>query len=266
MATRTKNAVAAKKTTAVSTVSYEDEVAALAKRLQMNTGDRIKINLSKFFEFPDGSTETEIEGIVLDFVAHNRYYTSSYNPNSIVPPECFALGLEPTGLIASDNSPEKQCASCAACWANQFGSAQGGKGKGKACSNTRILALVIPPKDMAVDDDLSELPIYTLSVSPTALKAFDGYVGKVAAHFKKPVRTVFTHIGFDPGSDYPSLRFAATAPAGRELEVYANSRLEEARQRLMVEPDVSAILAANEAKVPPKRGGAPARARAGARR
>ena len=48
MATRTKNAVAAKQTTAVSTVSYEDEVAALAKRLQMNTGDRIKINLSKF--------------------------------------------------------------------------------------------------------------------------------------------------------------------------------------------------------------------------
>lgn len=264
MATRTKNAVAAKQTTtAVSTVNYEDEVAALAKRLQMNTGDRIKVNLSKFFEFPDGTTETEIEGIILDFVAHNRYYISQYNPNSIVPPECFALGLEPTGLIASDNSPDKQCASCAACWANQFGSAQGGKGKGKACNNTRIIALVIPPKDMAVDD-LSELPIYTLSVSPTALKAFDGYVGKVAAHFRKPVRTVITHIGFDPGSDYPSLRFAATAPAGRELEAYANSRLEEARQRLMVEPDVSAILAANDAKAPPKRGGAPARA--GARR
>ena len=75
---------------------------------------------------------------------------------------------------------------------------------------------------------------------------------------------MFTLIGFDPGSDYPSLRFAATAPAGRELEVYANSRLEEARQRLMVEPDVSAILAANDAKAPPKRGGAPVRA--GARR
>lgn len=252
------------KSTAVATLNYEDEVAALAKRLQTSTADRIKTSNAKIFEFPDKSEAEEIDCIVLDFVAFNRYYPSAYDENQIVPPDCFAIGFEPSGLIASDNSPNKQCGSCAGCALNQFKSAP--NGKGKACSNTRLLAVIIPPdpENIAVGDDLSDLPIYTISVSPTAITSFDSHVNKVANAFRKPVRTVITRITFAQDSKYASLRFSAVAPAGRELELLAQSRLEEARKRLFTEPDVSAFEAANDSTKKPAKP-APRRAAGGRR-
>ena len=256
MATKS-TAVTKAKSTAIATMDYSDEVAALAKRLQTSTADRIRTSNAKIFEFPDKSEAETIDCIVVDFVAFNRYYENGYDEGNIVPPNCFAIGLEPAGLVPSDNSPDKQCASCAGCAMNQFKSAP--NGKGKACGNTRLLAVIVPPDpdDVAVGDDLSELPLYTISVSPTALTSFDSHVNKVATHFKKPVRTVITRISFAQDSKYASLRFSAVAPAGQELEMVAQSRLEEARKRLAVEPDVSAFSPANDAKVktPVKRAG-----------
>ena len=254
MATKS-TAVSKAKTTAVALVNYVDEVAALAKRLQASTGDRINVSNAKLFEFPDKSVYDEIDCIVVDFVARNMFYSSPYSEDQIVPPYCFAIGLEPTGLCPSDNSPDKQCASCAGCWANQFKSAQ--NGKGKACSNTRLLAIVpLPPGGLGANDDLNDLQMFTINVSPTAITSFDTHVSKVASTFRKPIRTVVTRISFAQDSKFASLRFAVVAPAGKDLEVFAQSKLAEAQQRLLQEPDVAAMQAANDAtpaKGPAKR-------------
>lgn len=243
---RTAVATKQSKSTAVATLDYSDEVASIAKRLQATgTADRIKTSNAKVFILPDKSEHDELDVIVVDFIAFNRYYPGVYDEDNIVPPDCFALGLEPTSLVPSDNSPNKQCAGCAGCWANQFKSAA--NKKGKACSNTRLLAVLLPPPGgVGVNDDLSELPLYTISVSPTAITSFDEHVGKVLRLFKKPVRTVITRMSFAADSKWPSIRFSVAGPAGKDLEILAQSRLQEARDRLAVEPDVSAIQAANE--------------------
>lgn len=212
------------------------EMEQIQKRISAPSGDRIMVTQGKTFKLPNGSELDELEAIVVDFCAANFYYTEAYDRGNVVPPACFALGLEPAGLVASDNSPDKQCASCAACWANQFGSS----GKGKACQNTRLLALLTPDAD-------AETPLYLLKVSPTAIKNFDAHVNSVANSFKMPVRAVVTQISFSQESEYATLRFKTLRPAEKDLLLMAHNRLEEARKRLLTEPDVSALKAANDA-------------------
>ena len=212
------------------------EMEQIQKRISAPSGDHIMVTQGKTFKLPNGSELDELEAIVVDFCAANFYYTEAYDRGNVVPPACFALGLEPAGLVASDNSPDKQCASCAACWANQFGSS----GKGKACQNTRLLALLTPDAD-------AETPLYLLKVSPTAIKNFDAHVNSVANSFKMPVRAVVTQINFSQESEYATLRFKTLRPAEKDLLLMAHNRLEEARKRLLTEPDVSALKAANDA-------------------
>lgn len=77
-----------------------------------------------------------------------------------------------------------------------------------------------------------------------------------------PVRAVVTQITFSQESEYATLRFKTLRPADEDLLIMAHGRLEEARKRLLTEPDVSALKAANETpkKVKPKAKPAPMKA------
>lgn len=265
-----KAAPAASKSTAVAkaksnlpanlNAAYAAEMAALQKRLQAPTGDRIAATQSKTFKLPNGTEVEELEVIVVDFVAANFYYSEGFDRNNIVPPECFAIGLEPAGLVPSDNSPDKQCDSCSACWANAYKSAR--TGNGKACGNTRMLAVLTPDADV-------DSPLYTLKVSATAIASFDGHVNKVARALGKPIRAAVTRVYFSEAHEYATMRFDTIEACTPDQEALAFSRLEEAQTRLMTEPDVSALQATNEAKIKaPAKGNvkkAPVRAAAGRR-
>jgi hypothetical protein len=218
------------------------EVAAIQNRISAPTGDRIQATQGKTFKFPNGQEVDSFECVIVDFAASNMYYETAFDRNNVTPPACFAIGLEPATLVPSDNSPEKQSAGCSSCWANQFGSS----GKGKACSNTRLLA-VLP-----LDAD-SETELMILKVSPTGLRAFDGLVGTVARQMNLPIRGVVTEISFSPDQEYASMRFRAIGPTSKDLLMLAQSRKEEAMQRLLTEPDVSAVAAPAS-----KKGGKPA--------
>lgn len=231
---RTSTAVTKAKTMQLPANLNEEmakEVAALQSRLSAPSGDRLSITLNKTFRMPDGQEHPgPVHAIIVDFISYNRYYTERYDPNNVVPPECFALGIEPASLTSSVNSPDRQAENCSQCWANQFGS----NGKGKACSNTKLLALMAPDAD-------SDTPLMILSVSPTAIRAFDGYVASVARAYQKPVRAVITEISFDPNADYAKLVFGNPEPCTNEQLALAHSRREEAMQRLLTEPDLSAL-------------------------
>lgn len=233
---------------------FANEVAELTKRISAPSGDRITVTQGRTIKLPNGQEVEEIECVIVDFVAANFYYSQDFDRNNIVPPDCFAIGLEPAGLIPSDNSPDKQCASCAGCWANQFKSAR--NKRGKACSNSRLLA-VIP-----LDADENTQPMI-LKVSATGLKSFDGLVSTVAAKYGRPIRGVTTRVNLSE-DEYASLRFSVIEPLrdNDPLLAVAQALKESAMVRLMTEPDVTAISAANDA--PPSKA-APRRA-AGARR
>ncbi|WP_025915474.1 hypothetical protein [Herminiimonas sp. CN] len=241
-------AVAVKKTTAGNIVDIRallaKEVTDMASRVGAPGGDSIKVTQDKKFEFPDGTKSAgPIKLVIVDFVSANSFYEGAYDPNNISPPACFSIGSNPTQMVPSENSPVKQASACGACPMNQFGSA----GNGKACKNSRVLA-VLPPGATA------DTPLWILKVSPTALKAFDAYVTSVVRSFQLPPVSVVTEVSFDESLTYASLRFGNPEP-NEDLEV-CFARKEEAMTRLKTEPDVSQFESA-----PPKKATAPARRR-----
>ena len=190
--------------------------------------DSIRVTQDKKFEMPNGDQVDEITGVVVDFIYRNEYYLGAYNRKVITPPACFALSNAAADMVPSDNSPMKQSSFCASCQQNQFGS--DAQGSGKACKNTVFMAVL--PTDATPDT-----PLFVIKTSPTAVKHFNSYVTKVARTAKVPVYAVATRIYFDPSSSYASLRFdidGANPIFGQVME-----RRDEARHRLMQEPDVS---------------------------
>lgn len=220
------------------------EAAAMAARLQAPTGNKIKTD-EKMFTLPNGDTADTLSVVIVDFVSQNNYYEGAWNPNAIVPPNCFAIGLEPTGLVPSDNSPDLQAESCAACWANAWKSSP--NSDGKACGNTVKLAVIDPNGD-------PDGPIMELKVTATALKSWGAYAGSLSRAGVVP-RDVITTITFDPNVKWSSLRFSDPQPCTDAQMALAYSRREDAMAILTTEPDVS-----NFVKAAPKaKGRAPVR-------
>lgn len=219
------------------------DLAKVAGMTAPASGNMIRVTQDKQFILPDGTkTPGPIDLVIIDFNSRNTLYAGAYDPKNIESPICFAIGDSPTTMVPSSNSPEKQCDSCAGCAMNQYESAT--TGKGKACNNNRILAVL--PAD--TDEDT---PMWTLSVSPTALKGFDGYVNSIARQFQVPPYGVVTRVSFNPNVTYASLVFSDPQP-NQNLEM-AYSRRAEAAKMLVVEPDVSGYVAAPKKVLPVRR-------------
>lgn len=228
-------------------INYEEQLAKeaseIAKRIAAPSGDRIRFNANRGFITPDGMEGEVIEAVIVDFVSTNLFYDGPYDRDNPQPPACFAIGAEPSLLVPSNNSPNRQAETCTVCPNNQFGSAP--NGKGKACKNTRLLALV---PVSALDDPKEEAPIWILSVPPTSLKAFDSYVHGLAAKHKTVPIGVVTQITMDPNSTFAAPRFNVVRPLqAKELSVFMPRR-SEANQRLTAEPDVTQYSAPKPAR------------------
>lgn len=132
------------------------------------------------------------------------WYATKYDPNSADDsraPDCFSDdGIAPHPSVAI-----KQSANCAACRHNQFGSGTGADGKpskGKACSDTKQLAIFSPaPRKYGAEND-----IFGFRIPPASLKNFAGYV-KALTNRGVPLSSVVTMVSFDPNYTYPVLQF-----------------------------------------------------------
>lgn len=252
-APKTSTAVAVKKPASGAIVSIQEQLraqaAAAASKIAPAGGNKIRYSKGKFV-LPNGSEAETLDLVVVDFASMNTYYENGYDKDNIVPPNCFAIHPEPKGMIPSANSPDKQCDDCGSCPMNAFGSA----GAAKACKNTRLLAVLPPDAD-------ADTPMWVLSVPPSAIKGFDGYVGSVLRTFQMPPVAVVTTVSLDPNEDYFKPLFGDARP-NDNLEVHF-ARREEAEEMLAVEPDVSSF---GQTKAAPARKPAPARKTATARR
>lgn len=212
-------------------------------------GDQIKCTQDKKFELPNGTVaEDPLDLIIVDFVSANAFYEGAYDPKDIQPPVCYAVNKIIDKMVPTDKSTDCQASNCATCPMNQFGSA----GAGKACKNSRVLAVL--PADF--DDDT---PIWVLKVSPTALKNFDRYVASLARNGILP-SMVKTVVDFNPSESYAQLMFTDPQPLEDETIARVFARQAEATERLHQLPDFTPR--AQPAKAPARKGAA----RPGARR
>lgn len=243
MATKPKGTAVAVKAASGNVVSIMDtlkaQAALMAGRTQPATGSSIRVTQDKQFLLPDGTkTPGPLQMVIVDFTTKNVFYEGAYDPKNISPPACFAIGNDIKGMAPSKSSPLPQAASCESCPMNQFGSA----GDGKACKNTRVMAVLVPDADATT-------PMWLLATSPTANKGFDAYVNSLT---RKPLEMIpvgaITTVSFDPSVTYAKLMFSD--PELNPLAEVHYARMDEAKAMLGVEPDVSGFV-----KKPPAKAG-----------
>lgn len=184
---------------------YDEKFAAMAAEYAANTQGG-----GKFISTRGGILSINGEPVagnslycvVLDFIHTNIYYNTDYDPDSISSPVCYAYSR--TG---KDFAPHAECMTpqsekCKGCRYDEFGSAN--KGTGKACGNTRRLALIpaatVKKNDVEIfttADDYSESEMVYLKTTVTSSRSFDTYVKSLAAS-KRPPFAVITEIKPEP--------------------------------------------------------------------
>lgn len=215
---------------AVMAAELDQALEAINETIGGGSSNRIKTG-GKKFAFPDKPDE-KVAGpvplIILGWISENLYYGGKeYDENNPEPPVCWALSKGAKDLIPGEKATDRQAESCGVCPMNEW---ESGKGKSKACKNTRKLAV------LRADSISEEDPIFFLSVSPTGLKEYDGYVRKLQTKNALPVM-VITEVSFDDDKAYPTLKFRAAEPnVNAELHW---KRRDEATAALLVEPDPS---------------------------
>lgn len=202
-----------KGSTALATVDAElaNEIANLKSAIAQPGGNKIKFEASGDIILPDGQNlGNSMEVVVLDFISANRFYANPYNPNAISPPDCFALGRALNEMKPDETAPEPQNDNCHSCPLNQFGSAA--NGTGKACKNSRELAvLLLDPNDPEAHND-PNAPIYTISLPPTAIKSFDGFVGYVVRSLAGPPLKAIVTVTAKNAGTYAAISFVDPSP------------------------------------------------------
>lgn len=159
--------------------------------------------------------------VILDAIHENTYYDGAFDAENMLPPKCFAFGrsekeMEPHENVLDDDDEgadasyfEMQCAWCDECPHFEWGSAN--KGKGKACSSRRRLAVIpagrfIPSKnkreaaEMEVFDEpdhYKSADLAFLKLPVTSTKNWSKYVHALNRDHQLPPFAVITCISLE---------------------------------------------------------------------
>jgi hypothetical protein len=195
----TKNVPTKKTSTAVSTGNYEDRLAALAKA---GVEQEARVGGGQFISFKSGQISYQgntIKGNELDVIAIDSIYENSYNPvkfdpDNPQPPVCYALGRDEEELAPHPECADPQSDKCEGCPHNEFGTAD--NGKGKACKNTRRIAVI--PGDPLDEDVIRTAEAAFIRLPVTSVKGWASFVKTVAALEKLPTFGVVATLGTVP--------------------------------------------------------------------
>ena len=186
----------AKKTQAIT--KYDAEMAKyaqMAKDTEKNVGGGNFISLRGGHMAYKGAQVPgdKMNVIVIDHILENDFYDGAYDPDNPKAPDCYAFGRDDDEMAPHENSAVPQSEACAGCEQNEFGTG-GVSGRGKACKNSRRLAL-ITEGDM---EDVENAEIAYLKIPVTSVRAWAGYVRQCADVLNKPPFAVVTQIEVVP--------------------------------------------------------------------
>ena len=221
----------------------EAEAAGISSTIDSSGGNFIKLDQKngEYFDIPNlGQSESPMQVVIVDYISVNSLYRGKYDPSNIAPPDCWAINKDIGLMVPSDRVEEPEAEQCNGCPNNEFGS----DGAGKACKNTKLLA-VLPPNS-GDDDELAYI-----RVSPTGLKSFNSFVSGVAARMKKPPVSVIVELSIVASGAGFTLSFGKTIPNPQYREDFM--RRAEAIGVLTAEPQVQNDNGTKRRAAPPKR-------------
>lgn len=155
---------------------------AMKENIQVST-NVIGVQKNGKFKMPGGEERDELLAVIVDYRYRNQHFPEDYQPGVFTPPNCFAIGTQQESMVPSIESPEAQNEQCTGCPKNEFGSAKNGTGKGKACQNQFLVAIMMP--DLGESEE-----VFVLKASPTAARAVASYVTNMAEQQGHPMKAV----------------------------------------------------------------------------
>lgn len=163
-------------------------------------GDQQFISIQQGQFIFDGSPlkNNQIIAVIADSIIENTLYTTAYNSDNIVSPECYALGRVESQLKPHELAEKPASEMCVTCPNYQWGS---GNGKGKACKNKRRLALLLAgftnddgKVELTTVKELSASPFAFMRIPVTSVKSFSSYTRKIVMTTKLPLFCMVTKI------------------------------------------------------------------------
>jgi hypothetical protein len=188
---------------------YTQAQAAAAQEASTGGGQFFSLRGGRLMLAGAQLPDNQMAVLVLDALLVNAYYSGPFDPDAPQVPDCYAFGRDETTLAPHALVKAPQCATCAACPFNQFGSlvVDGKPRRGKACRNTRRLGLIpggtLEPGSgrftpYLTVDEIITAPLAYLTVPPTSVGAFGNYTKQLTGALKRPPRAVYTKIEVQP--------------------------------------------------------------------
>ena len=182
---------------------YADQAATM----EANTGGgqffSVRGGILTFQDAPLPNNEMAV--IILDTIFENVYYEGRYDPDTPMSPTCFAFArdeaeLEPH-VIVSDAGQDQSTDGCKSCEHNEWGSAE--TGKGKACRNTRRLAMIPAGQfdrngDLELLDDIASAGIGFMKLPVTSVNGYASFVKQIAGTLRRPPFGIITRVSVVP--------------------------------------------------------------------
>ena len=268
-------AIAKKATTTTQVNTWEKELteqAQAAAEQEKNTVVR------QFLSFRGGISlngqqmpNNEVAVIILDGIMENVYYSGRFDKDNPAPPACFAFGRDEQAMQPHELSGKPQCEQCKDCPQNAWKSAikeDGTQGKGKACRNTRRLALIVAGsflngqfQQVADLEHFESAKIVYAKLPVTSVKAYAGYVKAVASmDLPRPPHAVFTRLRWVPdGKNQFAIQFEALSIVPNNLMQIIMDRHAEAMGEIefpyqqQIEPAVPVQVAGGKKPVAAKK-------------
>ncbi len=220
--------------------NWEDDSKSKAKPIgrreakKAGTGeDRRRISTAKKrFSVGEEMLGKTIKGVIVSFSYLRTFYKGKYVQGEGSPPSCFSVSTELDGMAPKD-VPKKQRENneCAGCPQSKFS-----RGNPAPCKERRRF-VIIPDEDAKTSKAIKNAELYTLEISPTALKHWAKYAGdggelETANVFPHQVMTEFS---FDPDQDYPAVMFSMGEKLSEKQIAAVEERVAEA-EKLATEP------------------------------
>lgn len=163
------------------------------------------------FKANDGSKHAVVSGVVVVARKVRVFYTEKYKQGSHERPNCLAVG----NMVQGSEAPNGEFGgTCAICPMNEWGTADKGAAKGKACSERRVLGILS-----------NELGPVQLGIPSTSIGAWDlmasSLRGRGKNYFQVPMRIIVSQ-----GKVTFSVDDEASPPTPIDIMEMAKSRAE----------------------------------------
>lgn len=183
-------------------VTWKEELAAAAKAVAKVerpsvAGISLKAGMMQLSRVPVPGNK--LLCVVVASIFENKYFSGAYDPNKVVPPDCFAYSDDGENMAPHAEAKDPQSASCAGCPQTQWGSAvsNGRPSKGKACKEVRKLAL-LPASALIENGGVNGSEMAIISIPVTSVKNWSNYVNELNNEFARPPWAVLTEISVTP--------------------------------------------------------------------